>query len=94
MGRSTIKRAELAQDQTSLTVANNLAIRHALEAAGVIFIEADATAGPGVRLCKRCSGEASQGPAVAAIVNAVAHATGKRLRELPLTPERIKLALG
>ena len=40
------------------------------------------------------SGEGSQGPAVAAIVNALAHATGKRLRELPLTPERVKATLG
>ena len=40
------------------------------------------------------SGEGSQGPAVAAIGNAFAHATGKRLRELPLTPDRVKAALG
>ncbi len=39
------------------------------------------------------SGEGSQGPAGAAIVNAVAHATGKRLRDLPLNPERVKVAL-
>jgi len=32
-------------------------------------------------------------PVVGAIVNAVAHATGKRFRELPLTPARIKEAL-
>jgi CO/xanthine dehydrogenase Mo-binding subunit len=32
-------------------------------------------------------------PVVGAIVNAVAHATGKRLRELPLSPKRIKEAL-
>ena len=34
------------------------------------------------------AGEGSQGPAVAAIANAFAHATGKRLRDLPLTPTR------
>jgi nicotinate dehydrogenase subunit B len=39
------------------------------------------------------AGEASQGPAVAAIANAVAAATGKRLRDLPLTPARVKAAL-
>jgi nicotinate dehydrogenase subunit B len=39
------------------------------------------------------SGEAGQGPAVAAIANAVAHATGKRLRDLPLTRQRVKAAL-
>jgi CO/xanthine dehydrogenase Mo-binding subunit len=30
---------------------------------------------------------------VPAIVNAVAHATGHRFRELPLTPDKIKEAL-
>lgn len=36
------------------------------------------------------SGEASQGPTAAAIANAVANATGKRIRDLPLTAARIK----
>jgi nicotinate dehydrogenase subunit B len=40
------------------------------------------------------AGEGSQGPAVAAIANAIAHATGRRLRELPFTPDRVKAALG
>jgi len=40
------------------------------------------------------SGEAGQGPAAAAVANAVANATGKRLRDLPLTRRRIKQALG
>jgi CO/xanthine dehydrogenase Mo-binding subunit len=39
-------------------------------------------------------GEGSQGPTVAAIANAFANATGKRLRDLPFTPERVKAALG
>ncbi|HZO21186.1 MAG TPA: molybdopterin cofactor-binding domain-containing protein [Steroidobacteraceae bacterium] len=38
-------------------------------------------------------GEAGQGPAAAALANAVADATGKRFRELPLSPARIKAAL-
>ncbi len=38
-------------------------------------------------------GEASGGPTVAAIGNAVAHALGTRLRDLPLTRERIMAAL-
>jgi CO/xanthine dehydrogenase Mo-binding subunit len=40
------------------------------------------------------SGEASQGPTAAAIANAVANALGVRLRDLPLTPDRIKGAVG
>ena len=38
-------------------------------------------------------GEGSQGPAAAAIANAIANATGKRLRALPFAPERVKQAL-
>jgi nicotinate dehydrogenase subunit B len=38
-------------------------------------------------------GEAALGPAAAAIANAFAHATGKRLRDLPFTPARVKAAL-
>jgi hypothetical protein len=48
----TIKRAELAEDETSLTVANDLAVRRALKAAGVVFIDENGD-GPGVRLRKR-----------------------------------------
>jgi CO/xanthine dehydrogenase Mo-binding subunit len=33
-------------------------------------------------------GEAAQGPTAAAIANAVFHASGRRLRRLPLSPER------
>jgi CO/xanthine dehydrogenase Mo-binding subunit len=40
------------------------------------------------------AGEAAQGPTAAAIGNAIHHATGVRLRDLPLTPERIKGAFG
>jgi CO/xanthine dehydrogenase Mo-binding subunit len=39
-------------------------------------------------------GEAGQGPAAAATANAVAAATGQRLRDLPLTRARIKTAVG
>jgi CO/xanthine dehydrogenase Mo-binding subunit len=38
-------------------------------------------------------GEGSQGPAAAAIANAIASATGKRLRDLPFTPSRVRSAL-
>ena len=40
------------------------------------------------------SGETGQGPTAAAIGNAIASATGKRLRDLPLTGDRIKAAIG
>jgi CO/xanthine dehydrogenase Mo-binding subunit len=39
------------------------------------------------------TGEGGQGPTAAAIGNAVAHATGQRIRELPFTAERVKAAL-
>jgi hypothetical protein len=48
----TIRRAELAEHDTSLTSPNDLAIRRALEAAGVEFIDEN-DGGPGVRLRKR-----------------------------------------
>ncbi len=38
-------------------------------------------------------GEGSQGPAAAAIANAVANATGRRMRALPFTPEKVKQSL-
>jgi CO/xanthine dehydrogenase Mo-binding subunit len=40
------------------------------------------------------AGEGSQGPAVAAVANAFANATGKRIRDLPLYPARVRAALG
>ena len=39
------------------------------------------------------SGETGQGPAAASLANAIANATGKRLRNLPLTRKRIKDAI-
>jgi nicotinate dehydrogenase subunit B len=38
-------------------------------------------------------GEGSQGPTAAAIANAFANATGRRLRDLPFTPERVRASL-
>jgi hypothetical protein len=49
---ATIRRAELTEGETSLTAANDLAVRRALEAAGVQFIEENG-GGAGVRLRKR-----------------------------------------
>jgi hypothetical protein len=51
VGVATIRRAELTDGETSMTVANDLAVRRALEAAGVEFID-DNGGGPGVRLRK------------------------------------------
>jgi CO/xanthine dehydrogenase Mo-binding subunit len=45
-------------------------------------------------LPSKAAREASQPPTVAAIANAIAHATGKRLRDLPFDAERVKKALG
>jgi hypothetical protein len=52
LGLATIRRAEGAEDETSMTVANDLAVRRALEGAGVEFIDENG-GGPGVRLKKR-----------------------------------------
>ena len=49
---TTIRRAELKDSETSLTNANDRAIRQALESAGVEFIDENGD-GPGVRLRKR-----------------------------------------
>jgi len=48
---ATIRRAELADGVTSMTTANDLAVRRVLEAAGVDFIDENG-GGPGVRLRK------------------------------------------
>jgi hypothetical protein len=53
VGVNTIRRAEVADDRTSLTAPNELSIRRALEAAGVAFIDENGGGGPGVRLRKR-----------------------------------------
>jgi len=39
------------------------------------------------------TGEVVQGPAAAAIANAITDATGRRLRDLPFTPERVRAAM-
>jgi hypothetical protein len=52
LGINTVRRAEVAEEETSLTAANELAVRRALETAGVEFIEGNG-GGPGVRLKKR-----------------------------------------
>jgi len=56
VGVTTIRRAELTEGDTSMTVANNLAVKRALELAGVEFIDENG-GGPGVRLRKRQRGK-------------------------------------
>jgi hypothetical protein len=52
VGVATIRRAELAEEETSMTAANDLAVRRALEAGGVEFIDENG-GGAGVRLRRR-----------------------------------------
>jgi CO/xanthine dehydrogenase Mo-binding subunit len=40
------------------------------------------------------AGETAQGPTSAALANAIADATGVRLRDMPLTPAKLKAAIG
>ena len=51
VGIATIRRAELAEAETSLTVPNDMALRTALETAGVEFLNENGT-GEGVRFHK------------------------------------------
>jgi len=59
LGVTTIRRAELADGETSMTTANDSAVRRTLEAAGVEFIDEDG-GGPGVRLRQRRRPKSSQ----------------------------------
>jgi hypothetical protein len=52
LGLATVRRAEGAEGETSMTAANDLAVRRALEAAGVEFIDENG-GGPGVRSRRR-----------------------------------------
>jgi len=52
LGVTTIRRAELAEGETSMTTANDSTVRRTLEAAGVEFIDENG-GGSGVRLKKR-----------------------------------------
>jgi len=52
VGVATIRRAELAEGETSMTAANDSAVRRALESNGVEFIDENG-GGPGVRLRRR-----------------------------------------
>ena len=53
---ATIRRAELTEKETAMTSANDVAVRRALEARGVEFIDENG-GGPGVRLRKTAKGK-------------------------------------
>jgi DNA-binding XRE family transcriptional regulator len=63
LGRNTIKRAEAKDGKTSLTTANELAIRRAFEGAGVEFTNGDQ---PGVRLTKAAAARSRQSASASA----------------------------
>jgi hypothetical protein len=52
VGLATIRRAENSPNETSMNVPNDLAVRRALETAGIEFIDENG-GGPGVRHRKR-----------------------------------------
>ena len=54
LGLATIRRAESAEGETSMTAANDLGVRRILESAGIEFIDENG-GGPGVRLRNRQS---------------------------------------
>ena len=56
LGVNTIRRAEVAEAEIALTAANSLAVRNALETAGIEFIEENG-GGPGVRSKKSAKGK-------------------------------------
>ena len=60
VGVATIRRAELVEAKTAMTVANDAAVRRALESAGIEFIDENG-GGPGVRLRKRQRSKNGQG---------------------------------
>ena len=63
LGRNTIKRAEAKDGKTSLTAANELAIRRAFEGAGVEFTNGNQ---PGVRLTKAAAARSRQSASASA----------------------------
>jgi hypothetical protein len=58
-GANTIRHAEVAEEETSLTAANELAVRRALEAAGVEFIDENG-GGPGGAASKAVRGKSGK----------------------------------
>jgi hypothetical protein len=59
VGVATIRRVEVVDGEIPVTLANEAALRQALEAAGVEFIDENG-GGPGVRLRKPVGGKSGQ----------------------------------
>src|SRR5689334_13926889 len=59
VGVATIRRAEIAESETSMTSPNDFAVRRAFESAGIEFIDANG-GGVGVRFRGRFSTDARQ----------------------------------
>src|SRR4051794_16118424 len=59
IGVATIRRAELLASETSMTAANDRAVRAAFEAAGIIFIDENG-GGVGLRFRSAARGEADR----------------------------------
>jgi transcriptional regulator with XRE-family HTH domain len=79
LGVNTIRRAEAVDAATSLTAANELAIRRALEGAGVEFTNGDQ---PGVRLTKAAAAARSaDAPSESDTAVAVEGVRGKTVSE-------------
>jgi hypothetical protein len=74
LGLNTIKRAEARDGRTSLTAANELAIRGAFEAGGIEFTNGDQ---PGVRLSKAAAARTTAPPTSTAVSNLGRAKTGR-----------------
>jgi hypothetical protein len=78
---NTIRRAEAVDAATALTAANELAIRRAIEAAGVEFTNGDQ---PGVRLVKAAEARSAESPNTSnptVVVKAVRGKTAKATKK-------------
>ena len=82
LGRNTIKRAEAKDGKTSLTTANELAIRRAFEGAGVEFTNGDQ---PGVRVAM---GAAAHSPEPARTSNPTVTAKASRRKAARATEKK------
>jgi DNA-binding transcriptional regulator YiaG len=103
VGVTTIRRAELTEAETSMTTPNDLAVRRALEDAGVEFIDENG-GGPGVRLRKPLRLSARVGHGTASEDNftkgsidpkkIITHESNRIKKNLVITAEQLRAARG